>query len=126
MNEDKYEIAFQVIMNAGNSKSSSMMAIEAAREFDFEEAKRLLKEADKDLREAHYVQTELIQKESNGNGVDVNIILVHSQDHLSMAITTRDQAEEFLNLSKKYLLCFSKLLLIKLINTSVCLFSKKD
>ena len=100
MNEDKYEIAFQVIMNAGNSKSSSMMAIEAAREFDFEEAKRLLKEADKDLREAHYVQTELIQKESNGNGVDVNIILVHSQDHLSMAITTRDQAEEFLKLYK--------------------------
>ena len=100
MNEDKYEIAFQVIMNAGNSKSSSMMAIEAAREFKFEEAEKLLKEADKNLREAHHVQTELIQQESNGKGVDVNIILVHSQDHLSMAITTRDQAEEFLNLYK--------------------------
>ena len=47
MSDEKYEIAFQVIMNAGNSKSSSMMAIEAAREFDFEEAERLLKEADK-------------------------------------------------------------------------------
>ncbi len=100
MNEDKYEIAFQVIMNAGNSKSSSMMAIEAAREFEFEEAERLLKEADKDMREAHHVQTELIQQESGGDGVDINIILVHSQDHLSMAITARDQAEEFLNLYK--------------------------
>ena len=100
MNEDKYEIAFQVIMNAGNSKFSSMMAIEAASEFDFEESKRLLKAAAKDLREAHYVQTELIHTERHGNGVDVNIILVHSQDHLSMDITTRDQAEEFLNLYK--------------------------
>ncbi|BBM52933.1 PTS system, lactose/cellobiose-specific IIA component [Leptotrichia trevisanii] len=100
MNDEKYEIAFQVIMNAGNSKSSSMMAIEAAREFDFEEAERLLVEADKEMREAHHVQTELIQRESNGDGVDVNIILVHSQDHLSMAITARDNAEEFLQLYK--------------------------
>ena len=58
MNEDKYEIAFQVIMNAGNSKSSSMMAIEAAREFDFEEAKRLLKEADKCDLLCHNCHTE--------------------------------------------------------------------
>lgn len=100
MSDEKYEIAFQVIMNAGNSKSSSMMAIEAAREFDFEEAERLLKEADKEMRKAHHVQTELIQQESSGNGVDVNIILVHSQDHLSMAITARDNAEEFLQLYK--------------------------
>ena len=42
MNEEKYEIAFQVIMNAGNSKSSSMMAIEAAREFEFEEAEKFI------------------------------------------------------------------------------------
>ena len=100
MSDEKYEIAFQVIMNAGNSKSSSMMAIEAAREFDFEEAERLLEEADKEMRKAHHVQTELIRQESNGDGVDVNIILVHSQDHLSMAITARDNAEEFLHLYK--------------------------
>ena len=100
MSDEKYEVAFQVIMNAGNSKSSSMMAIEAAREFNFEEAQRLLKEADKDLREAHHVQTELIQQESQGSGVNVNIILVHSQDHLTMAMITRERAEEILNLYK--------------------------
>ncbi len=98
MNEEKYEIAFQVIMNAGNSKSSSMMAIEAAREFEFEEAEKFIKEAEKELREAHHSQTELIKQESSGKGVDVNIILVHSQDHLTMAITAKDQAEEFLNM----------------------------
>ena len=98
MNEEKYEIAFQVIMNAGNSKSSSMMAIEAAREFEFEEAEKFIKEAEKELREANHSQTELIKQESSGKGVDVNIILVHSQDHLTMAITAKDQAEEFLNM----------------------------
>ena len=98
MNEEKYEIAFQVIMNAGNSKSSSMMAIEAAREFEFEEAEKYIKEAEKELREAHHSQTELIKQERIGKGVDVNIILVHSQDHLTMAITAKDQAEEFLNM----------------------------
>lgn len=96
--EDKYESAFQVIMNAGNSKSASMMAIESAREFNFDEAEKLIKEAEESLKEAHASQTKLIQEECNGNGVDLNIILVHSQDHLTMAIITKERAEETLNL----------------------------
>ena len=35
LNMDLYEMAFGLILNAGNSKSKSMMAIEAAREFGF-------------------------------------------------------------------------------------------
>ena len=35
---DLYEMAFGLILNAGNSKSKSLMAIETAREFEFEEA----------------------------------------------------------------------------------------
>ena len=49
---DLYEMAFGLILNAGNSKSKSMMAIEAAREFEFEEAEKLVAEAEEDLRAA--------------------------------------------------------------------------
>ncbi|WP_367567605.1 PTS lactose/cellobiose transporter subunit IIA [Lacrimispora sp.] len=96
--DENYASAFQLIMNAGNSKSFSMMAMEAAREFNFEEAEKHLKEAEGEMRAAHQSQIDMIQQEAQGNPVDVNIILVHAQDHLTMAMMAKDQAAEVLNL----------------------------
>ena len=98
MNESSYDIAFELIANAGDSKSESLMAIEAAREFNFEEANSYLEIATEKLSEAHKIQSSLIQNEARGNKVDVNIILVHAQDHLSGAILMKDQADEFIKL----------------------------
>lgn len=94
---DIFETSFGLILNAGNSKSKSMMAIEAAREFDFEEADKLVKEAEEDLRLAHQTQTDLIQGEARGEKSEVSVILVHSQDHLTTAMIMLDQAKEFIN-----------------------------
>lgn len=98
--DENYQAAFQLIMNAGNSKSLSMMAIEAAREFRFEDAEKYLEEAEQEMRTAHQAQIELIQQEASGDPVNVNIILVHAQDHLTMAMATKDRADEFLHLYK--------------------------
>ena len=38
------------------------------------------------------------QQEAEGNPVPVNIILVHAQDHLTMAQVMRDMAEQFMDL----------------------------
>ena len=95
---DLYEMAFGLILNAGNSKSKSMMAIEAAREFEFEEAEKLVAEAEEDLRAAHQTQTDLIQGEARGEKMDLNLIMVHAQDHLTTAMIMVDQAREFINL----------------------------
>lgn len=100
MNEEKYITAFDLILKAGNAKSTALMAIEAAREFEFEEAEKYLREAEMQMRTAHQAQFDLIQEESKGNPIEVNIILVHAQDHLTMAMMARDNAEEFINLYK--------------------------
>lgn len=97
MDED-YAVAFQLIMNAGNSKSSSMMAMEAAREFRFEDARKHLQDAESEMRSAHQSQIDMIQQEAQGNPVAVNIILVHAQDHLTMAMMAKDQATEVLSM----------------------------
>lgn len=95
---DTYETAFTLILNAGNSKSKSLMAIEEARDFNFEEAENLIKEAREDLKAAHQTQTELIQGEARGEKSELSLILVHAQDHLTTAMIMIDQAEEFLNI----------------------------
>ncbi len=100
MDDKKYKIAFDLIVKAGNAKSSAMMALEAAREYDFEKAEEYLKEATEEMQQAHHAQFDLIQQESQGNPVDVNIILVHAQDHLTMAIKSIENVEEFINIYK--------------------------
>lgn len=100
MNPRDYEIAFQIIGFAGNARSSAMMAIRAAREGDFAEAKKLLEDADRDLHEAHGVQSRMLTQEARGDAVPVTIILVHAQDHLAGALLVRDLADEVIEIHK--------------------------
>lgn len=53
------------------------------------------------MLEAHEFQTEMITQEASGNIVPVNIILVHSQDHLSMAMTAQDLSEHLVEVYKE-------------------------
>lgn len=93
-----YETAFGLILAAGNSKSNSMMAIAAAREFRFEDAAQYIENAKDEMVAAHQIQTDLIHGEAQGTKCDLNIIMVHAQDHLSMALMTLDNASEMLKL----------------------------
>ncbi len=92
--DEIYDVAFELILSAGNSKSNSMMAIEACREFRFEDADKMIKEAQKELNKAHLVQTEMIQKEAQGTPFQLNLVLVHAQDHLTMALMSLENAKE--------------------------------
>lgn len=101
MDPQEYEKAFHMIAAAGNAKSNAMLAIRAAREGDFESARTLLNEADNDIHVAHSTQTDMLTEEARGNQVKVNIILVHAQDHLTVALLTRDLAEELIKIHQK-------------------------
>ncbi|WP_203248889.1 PTS lactose/cellobiose transporter subunit IIA [Sporosarcina beigongshangi] len=92
------EIAFQIILNAGNGKSSSMEAIQAAKEKNFAEADRLIEEAGEELGKAHSYQTKLLQKEASGEENPITVMLIHSQDHLMTAMTVRDLAIEIVEI----------------------------
>jgi len=104
MNEDMeavYETSFELIGVAGDSKAESMAAIECGRNGDFEGARAHLTAADEAMTKAHDVQTDMLKQEAEGNPVAVNIILVHAQDHLTMAQVMRDMAEQFIELYKE-------------------------
>lgn len=102
MNDEKlYELAFQIIVHAGESRSLSSEAMDSAENFDFDKAEELLKKANDEFLECHQVQTDLLTKEANGEKADINIILVHSQDHLTMATMAMDNAKRWITLNKK-------------------------
>lgn len=96
--EDIIEIAMSIISYSGFSRSSSIEAVKKAKVFEFEKAYELLKIADENFVNAHLLQTKLITEEMKGdNLVDLNLLLVHAQDHLTMATIQKENAKEIIN-----------------------------
>ena len=101
MEEDAYMTAFKLISVAGEAKTKALLSIESSRKGDFGKSEALLKEANELINEAHRIQSKMLSDEADGNPTKVNVILVHAQDHLSMALTTIDMVMEFILLYKK-------------------------
>ncbi|MDK2920315.1 MAG: cellobiose system component [Candidatus Petromonas sp.] len=92
------DLAFQLILFAGNGRSYAMEAIQEAKKGNFEKAEELIKKAGEEIGQAHKFQTELIHQEAQGQPVAVNILLVHAQDHLMTSMVVRDLANEIIEL----------------------------
>ena len=89
---------FEIILNAGNSESASIMSIEASREYRFDEAHQQYHIADEELRTAHTIQTQLLQAAARGESIEMDILMVHAQDHLTMASLLKEVSKEFMNI----------------------------
>lgn len=98
--EDLETVIFQIILHGGNGKSAAMEAIHAAKKGDFLMAEEKIKECEEALREAHHIQTSLIQREIRGERTEISLLMVHAQDHLMNAITVKDLASEMVDLYK--------------------------
>lgn len=82
-------VAFEIIAHAGDAMNSIMEALDCFACDNTIEAKQKLKQADHSMNQAHQLQTELIFKECNGHPQDVNLVMVHAQDHLMNAMLAR-------------------------------------
>lgn len=102
MTTELYEKSFELILHAGDAKSKCLMAIESAREGEFQESDDLMKEAHESMKLAHKCQMDLIQDEANGEKIEVTVLLIHAQDHLAMASSAIDYANELIEMHKKF------------------------
>lgn len=98
MDEKYMQVVMGIIMHAGNAKGLAHEALSAAKAGDISAAHELMRQADTALSEAHNVQTDLLTKEAQGQHTEVNLYMVHAQDHLMNAITYKDLVQEFIEL----------------------------
>lgn len=82
MQEENLEAVMGLIIHGGNAKSNVMEAIQEAKNGDFTLADEKIKLAEESLVEAHHSQTGLLTKEAQGEHISLNLLTVHSQDHL--------------------------------------------
>lgn len=102
MDSDKIqEIAFMLILNSGDGRTLVHEAFQAMRKGDFEEAEQKLEAANNAIVSAHQTQTSLLQEYASGTKIEMEIIMVHAQDHLMTTMTLREVAIEMLELYKQ-------------------------
>ncbi|MNW40235.1 Lichenan-specific phosphotransferase enzyme IIA component [compost metagenome] len=87
-----------LIAMSGAARSQAMEAIMLAKQNNSAAAAEVLDAASKELKEAHKVQTQLIQEEAGGAKHEITLLLIHAQDHLMNAMTVKDLAKEFVEL----------------------------
>ena len=95
--EDISMTGFAIVAYAGDAKTALLKALDNAREGKIEEAKKLVKEANQSIVDAHNEQTKLLADEAGGMDMDVTFIMVHGQDTLMTTMMLMDQCKFFID-----------------------------
>ena len=95
------EAVMEIIVNAGQSRSLCFEALHAARQGNLDEAKSLLRVADGYARQAHKMQTRLIEQDAGEARQPMTLIMVHAQDHLMNSLLARELSEEIIHLYQR-------------------------
>lgn len=96
MDEDVAQTSMQIILSAGNAKSTALEAIDAALAGDHEGATKKIADAKDQLNDAHNIQTSLMTQEMNGKMIQKSILLIHAQDQFMAANTEIELGERII------------------------------
>ncbi len=99
--EDIQKIAFQIIAYAGSAFDYFNQAIDLASKNNIIEAEEKIRSGNEELNRAHNAQTSILACEANNEDIPYSIIMVHAQDHLTMALFTERMAKHFINIWKE-------------------------
>lgn len=88
--EEATMIGFEIVAFSGDARSKLLMALEKAKQADFDACQKLVEEAQRCLTDAHQAQTELLQLEARGENTEIGFIMVHAQDHLMTSLLLKD------------------------------------
>lgn len=93
------QACFMMIAFSGAAKSDYMEGLQLAKKGQYEEASAALRRGDDNFRQAHHAHFELIQAEgSSENGLLARLLLVHAEDQMAMAETTKMFVQELMEL----------------------------
>lgn len=101
MDSEMDVVSMTIIANSGDARSYAFQALEEAKTGNFDEADKLMKKSEESSTLAHKAQTELLFSEANGEKHDINVLLVHAQDHLMTSMLAQELIKEIILLYKK-------------------------
>lgn len=100
MDDENSMISMTIIANSGDARSFAFQALEEAKAGNFEASDELLEKSKASAGIAHKAQTDLLVKEANGDKQEIDVLLVHSQDHLMTSMLAYELIKEIILLYK--------------------------
>ncbi|MDX7986952.1 PTS lactose/cellobiose transporter subunit IIA [Xenorhabdus sp. 12] len=101
MSTDFEQQIIELLLHAGSARSSALMALQQAKEGNFQQAEALMEESGQATRAAHVIQTTLIGLDEGCGKLPINLITVHAQDHLMNAMVIQDLANNMIDLYRR-------------------------
>ena len=90
------QLSMELIAGAGEARSYAFEALQYAKEKNIEKAEETLKKANESIKKAHVAQTQLLVKEARDEKAEINVLLIHAQDHLMTAELAIDLIKEII------------------------------
>lgn len=98
--DEEQQIVMQLILKSGKAQSQAMAAITAAKAGQMQVAADDMTEAEQQLAAGHQAQTDLLA-EASGEDLAPSLLMVHAQDHLSMAMMAIELGKEIIDVYKR-------------------------
>ena len=102
MTEDKVQQAMQIILHAGDARTHCMKALKMLENSDINAANEEIKLAQKEITEAHKLQTNAITEETQGKQSEYSVLFAHAQDTLMTIYSEINIAKRLIRIMDKY------------------------
>lgn len=102
MDSNENEIAsFQLILHSGNARCNAKDALSLIKARQWSEGKIKFKEAKEELRIAQIEHAQLLRKFANKEEVNIDLLLMHAEDHISASQVSVEMIEEMIQLYER-------------------------
>lgn len=95
--EEKEQICFQIISEAGMARSCFFESIQKIRDEQTKAALTAIKNGKSHYHEAHVAHRQLVQREAQGDKVWMSLLLSHAEDLLMSAEIMGELSKEFIS-----------------------------
>ncbi len=102
MKLDAEQYSFQLILHSGNARSMAYEALGLVKNKQTEEGEELYKKAKEELIEAQKIHAQMLRiMASHTENLDINLLLIHAEDHIASSSVACEMTKEFIELYKK-------------------------
>lgn len=95
------KVSMKIILHAGDARNIVKHALDKIGDQDFTSANELMKEASENLKKAHEVQTNIIQRVAGGEEVPYSVLFSHAQDTLMTIMSEYNIASQLIKIFSK-------------------------
>lgn len=95
------EASFEMIANVGTARGLYIEAIQEAKRGNYENAAKLVEEGKQVFVEGHHAHADILEMQSAGVKLPMNIFLMHAEDQMLVAEGFETIANELIDVYKK-------------------------